>query len=176
MWLEPICASWPHDQERLLVVALFTVSHAIVLWGACGLFVLAERCGWWQSCKLPRKRKDLQPSTPANQSLNQAAIGEQVLGTVVIVPLIVYLLYPVLKQLGVEICDVAPPPLPRQLLEMAGMVVGCDFLFYWTHRALHQPPFCKPLPAPVEPRTLRFPTCALRLRQIGSCTRSFRLL
>lgn len=132
---------WPHDQERLLVVALFTVSHAIVLWGACGLFVLAERFGWWQSCKLPRKRKDLQPSTPANQSLNKAAIGEQVLGTVVVVPLIVYLLYPALKQLGIEVCDKAPPPLARQLLEMAGMVVGCDFLFYWTHRALHQPPF-----------------------------------
>ena len=23
------------------------------------------------------------------------------------------------------------------------MIVGCDFLFYWIHRALHQPPFYK---------------------------------
>ena len=65
------------------------------------------------------------------------AFWEQVLGTLVVVPAAVYALYPLLQARGVPICDEEVPSAWNLALHISGMLVGCDFLFYWVHRSLH---------------------------------------
>jgi sterol desaturase/sphingolipid hydroxylase (fatty acid hydroxylase superfamily) len=135
---EEVCSRWEGD-ERLLVTLSASSLHATVLYASCALFVLAERCGFWDRYYLPRTRPDLLRSTKANVALNRRAFWEQALGTFVVVPLALYFLYPTLSTY-VSVCD----PLPRFAVwarDLACMIVGCDFLFYWTHRLLHASPF-----------------------------------
>ena len=40
---------------------------------------------------------------------------------------------------GVQIAAPALPPVYQTCLHLTGMLVGCDTIFYWTHRALHHP-------------------------------------
>ena len=71
-------------------------------------------------------------------TLDRDAMLEQAIGTLLLVPLAVYFSFPGMVQCGVEVA--APvPPYPQVVLHMVGMVVGCDTLFYWTHRTLHHP-------------------------------------
>ena len=136
-WWMDACARWPAD-ERLLVVFIGSVLHALALYISCGVFVLAERKNFWSAYRLPRQRPDLKADTPENVQLNRRAFYEQLLGTFFVVPLFLYLAYPIIAS-SITVCD----PLPRARIwcrDIALMIVGCDTIFYWTHRALHASP------------------------------------
>ena len=72
-------------------------------------------------------------------TLDPWAIKEQVLGTLLVVPLAVALLVPALQWRGIEVWG----PLPGKgiiLRDVLLMLLGCDTMFYWIHRLLHSHP------------------------------------
>jgi sterol desaturase/sphingolipid hydroxylase (fatty acid hydroxylase superfamily) len=123
--------------EQFFVVLVASVVHAVGLWGSCGFFVALDRLGWCQQYKIPRNRKDMQATTPENIRLNKQAWYEQIVGTFVVVPVAVALLYPGLAYRGMLVCEGELPEWSTIVGHFLGMLLGCDALFYWTHRLLH---------------------------------------
>lgn len=81
----------------------------------------------------------------AQAARDSKAFLEQVVGTFVIVPLFVYLLD--VPSHGIEVSTALPPP-GKSALQLAAMLLGCDFC--WCHR-LQSPSFYYHLP-PMHPR------------------------
>lgn len=134
-----LCAAWPSASERLVVTCFASVLHAVCLYVSCGLFVAADRLGFWRRYRLPRQRPDLRPDTEHNVSLNRAAFWEQLLGASVVVPIALYAAAPLLSS-RIAVC--APLPSVRSFcVDFWLMIVGCDTCFYWVHRTLHWPAF-----------------------------------
>ena len=114
----------------MLVVACVGVVHAVVLWGTTAIFLAADRFQFWQGYKLPRSQRKVQAS------LEREAVIEQLVGTFIVVPAVVWVLFPAMVSAGVKIED-SLPSLWVWVRDTGIMIVGCDTLFYWTHRALH---------------------------------------
>ena len=116
-----------------MVFVAFVV-HAVGLWGSCLFFHVCQSVEWCEKYRLPRPERR---ASPESIDLDRRACFEQVLGTFIVVPVAVYLLAPVIEWRHMSVCG----PLPS--LFVAGsdfviMLIGCDFLFYWTHRSLHE--------------------------------------
>ena len=115
------------------MVAVVFVVHAVTLWGSCAVFVLADFLGCWKRYKLPRLKPHLRPDNPANLQLDREAFREAVLGTVLVVPLLVFCLYPAVDR-TMAVCSELPS-LRTTALHLAVMMVGCDTLFYCVRSA-----------------------------------------
>jgi len=132
------CSAWPYS-EHTFVVAALTLVHGLVTWGACLFFVYLDATGLCARHKLPRDRACMDPVLPANVALDKRAFWEQAISTVVVAPLVVALLYPGLAGTGMAICGPGSFPAPWALFrDVALLIAGCDGLFYWTHRLLHE--------------------------------------
>jgi len=70
--------------DRLLVVLVASIVHAVSLWVPCALFCIVERLGLWERWRLPRARPDLGSTTKHNVAINATAFTEQVVGTFVL--------------------------------------------------------------------------------------------
>lgn len=126
--MNSLCQAWPYS-ERLLVTVCASTLHAAMLYASCAVFVAADRFGFWERYRLPRNRPDLKPDTEHNVQLNRRAFWEQLVGTLVVVPVALYFAAPLLQS-RIAVCT--PLPAPRDLaVETWLMIVGCDTCFYW---------------------------------------------
>ncbi len=137
LWAFVVENRWPQD-ERLFATLLAALVHAVGAWGSCAVFVCAKRLGWWRKYQLPRDRPGMDNMLPANRTRDQEAIIEQLVGTVIALPIGIYCLFPALQWAGVSLVSSAPGPV-EAIAHLVGMVLGCDTIFYWTHRAFHHP-------------------------------------
>ncbi|GAB5354828.1 hypothetical protein AAMO2058_000152800 [Amorphochlora amoebiformis] len=129
--------SFQYGERWLAVWVVFWV-HLVGTWTSCGVFKLAEYMGFWQKYRLPRDRPDMDPNLPQNRKRDRWAIFEQVLGTVLFVPMFIYLVFPYMQLAGVEIATEIPG-IRKLSLDIVIMILGCDTLFYWIHRGFHHP-------------------------------------
>uniref|UniRef100_A0A7S4DRB0 Fatty acid hydroxylase domain-containing protein n=2 Tax=Lotharella globosa TaxID=91324 RepID=A0A7S4DRB0_9EUKA len=136
-WWLRLVERWPYS-EKWLAVSIASVVHAVSLWVPCLFFTTVAKMGWLADCKLPRERKDMDPKLPRNKSRDWDALIEQIFGTILLVPLFVYLIFPSFSLVGISLAK-ASPSMPEMLTHVALMIIGCDFLFYWFHRAFHHP-------------------------------------
>lgn len=146
-WEDMLCATWMDDwkySERSFVVVVAAFCHGFFLWGFDGFFLLLDR-GWcgsgWRRYKIPRKKKFMNPALKENVDRDRKAINEQIVGTFVVVPLVVYLAYPLLKMRGMTVCDGDSPRAAKICLNVLFQMLICDCLFYWSHRLLHAVPW-----------------------------------
>ena len=137
-WWQAQCAAWPYG-ERMFFTAVTSGVHLLILYASCGIFMLASTYGTWQTCLLPRERADLKATTEANVDLNRRAANEQHLGAFVITPALLCLAFPAIAPL-IDMCGALPPP-GVWVRDVALMIVGCDCIFYWVHRACHASPW-----------------------------------
>ena len=133
---DDLCTRFHSTSPTLFVVATASILHAITLWSFCAWFLFLDRLPSCKKYKLPRTRPDLNPKLLKNVQLNASAVFEQLVGTVVVVPLGVWVLCPVLRWRGVHVCDTSVS-VPSACVHLLGMVIGCDTMFYWVHRLLH---------------------------------------
>ena len=135
-------ASWPYS-ERALVAALGAAIHGVLLWAFCLFFLALDRFSLFQGYKLPRTRPGMDPNLAANVHRDWGAIAEQVLGTFVLIPAAVYYGgYDVFKWGGMAVAE----PVPSARIwarDLTVMLVACDTMFYWVHRACHHPALYK---------------------------------
>ena len=126
--------------EQVFVTIFASLVHALTLWLPCLLFAAAERFGFWNHHKLPRPKSTAgPPDDPQNKKLNQRAMLEQIVGSLVLVPLVVHFVaYPALVASGVGI-STAPPDIIVVVGDVVVMIVACDAMFYWVHRTCHHP-------------------------------------
>lgn len=136
-WWMARCEAWPYG-ERLFFTGLASAIHLLVLYASCGLFMLADAQGFWLQCQLPRGRPDLKATTVANIALNRRAAREQMIGALVITPALLYVAFPAVSPF-INVCGRMPPP-TTWAKDIAIMIVGCDCIFYWVHRACHASP------------------------------------
>lgn len=138
-----MCSAWPFS-EHLFVVALITGVHGGLQWLFCFFFIALDCLGWCKQYKLPREKSYMDPLLPQNIALDHTAFWEQIVGTCLGVPLFAWGLYPAMKMRGCAICvGDGHISLLHLIYEVGIMIIGCDFLFYWIHRALHLPLFYK---------------------------------
>ena len=137
--IDPCLAVYGISSTSVVVLAA-SVLHAVTLWGFCLLFLLLDRFPSCRHHRLQRpKLEHLRPDSPKNLALDAVAFREQLLGTFVVVPLGVLLLTPVLAWRGNTICeDENSSTKTGLIMHVVGMVCGCDLIFYWTHRLLHE--------------------------------------
>ena len=137
--IDPCLAVYGVSSTSVVVLAA-SVLHAVTLWGFCLLFLLLDRFPSCRHHRLQRpKLEHLRPDSPKNVALDAVAFREQLLGTFVVVPLGVLLLTPVLAWRGNTICeDENSSTKTGLIMHVVGMVCGCDLIFYWTHRLLHE--------------------------------------
>jgi sterol desaturase/sphingolipid hydroxylase (fatty acid hydroxylase superfamily) len=140
MWIEA-CEAWPLS-EQFFVVATASVVHGIVLWASCAFFCVLDKADICAQFKLPRERACMSRIDSRNVNLDSRALNEQLLGTFVVVPVAVYFLYFALAWRGIMVCpregiDFEFPTAMVMTLDLVKLIIGCDFLFYWVHRALH---------------------------------------
>eukprot|EP00035_Acanthoeca_spectabilis_P005422 m.113471 g.113471 ORF g.113471 m.113471 type:complete len:267 (+) comp13021_c0_seq5:3216-4016(+) len=132
-------ALWWLSEPEIEAVVWLALVHAATLWLPCALFAAADRWGFWSQYRLPRSRPDMAPTMPANMKRDADAIVEQIVGTFVVVPIIAVAAIPMLRAAGIPLLDTPGPPTGTWVRDVALMVLGCDTLFYFTHRALHHP-------------------------------------
>ena len=72
-----------------------------------------------------------------NDALDKKAFRDQLLSTFVMAPLFGFLLYPVLGWRGMELWTDTLPSWSICIRDVVIMILGCDTMFYWAHRALH---------------------------------------
>ena len=97
MW-QAACRALP--SERWFVVVTASVIHAVTLWGFCALFYALEAAAACRRHKIPRRPAAVR----GLDELNGRALREQVLGTCVVVPLAVWLVYPLMRWRGIVVC------------------------------------------------------------------------
>eukprot|EP00040_Diaphanoeca_grandis_P021110 m.112429 g.112429 ORF g.112429 m.112429 type:complete len:201 (-) comp28193_c0_seq5:216-818(-) len=132
-WVQ-LCERWPYG-ERLFVVLMGTIVHAVSLWVPCLFFYAVESTGTWNQHKIKRT---LQGRASDKKLLDQRAFNEQVIGTFVFVPVLLCFAHPLLLMVNVPISSPIPT-LTTTCLHIAAMIIGCDTMFYWVHRSLHHP-------------------------------------
>jgi sterol desaturase/sphingolipid hydroxylase (fatty acid hydroxylase superfamily) len=143
MW-QAACRALP--SERWFVVVTASVIHACTLWGFCAFFAALEAAAACRRHKIPRRPAAVR----GLDELNGRALREQVLGTCVVVPLAVWLVYPLMRWRGIVVCapeysgggggdgdGMAAGDWWRLAKDVALMIACCDTMFYWTHRACH---------------------------------------
>ena len=123
--------------DRFFVVALASLVHAIGLWGSCFFFLSLDYFSLFQEYKIKRVRKDMLATNPKNIELDRMAFIEQIVGTFVVVPLVVYLVYPGLEYREMVVCEGNIPSLSIIMRDFVILLFSCDTIFYWTHRLLH---------------------------------------
>ena len=124
--------------DRAFFVFGATVTHAITTWLPSLLFWGADKFQWWRRYKLPRERPDMQPGLAANVTRDQTAFKEFVIGTLLIVPVMMLGAFPIVSWRGMAITGPLPPA-TECIAHLVGMLVCCDTMFYWVHRACHHP-------------------------------------
>ena len=138
---DPCLAVYGVSSTSVVVLAA-SLLHAVTLWGFCLLFLLLDHFPSCRHHRLQRpKLEHLRPDSPKNIALDAVAFREQLIGTFVVVPLGVLLLVPILSWRGNTICGDQGGDDNIFLdifVHVIGMVVGCDVIFYWTHRLLHE--------------------------------------
>ena len=138
---DPCLAVYGVSSTSVVVLAA-SLLHAVTRF--CLLFLLLDHFPSCRHHRLQRpKLEHLRPDSPKHIALDAVAFREQLIGTFVVVPLGVLLLVPILSWRGNTICgdqgdddniflDI------HVFVHVIGMVVGCDVIFYWTHRLLHE--------------------------------------
>ena len=145
MW-QAACRALP--SERWFVVVTASVVHAVTLWGFCAFFAALEAAAACRRHKIQRRPAAVQ----GLDKLNARAFREQVLGTCVVVPIAVWLVYPLMRWRGIVVCGlesanddsgggnggfITAEDGWRLAKNVALMIACCDTMFYWTHRACH---------------------------------------
>jgi sterol desaturase/sphingolipid hydroxylase (fatty acid hydroxylase superfamily) len=126
-----------HSNEEMLIVLFATAVHCVGLWGFQMFFWILDKNRLFMIYKLPRDRPDMDENLPKNIKLNQRAIIEQIVGTLIVVPFAVYCFIPILKwRKMADICNTLPSWFTI-CRDFVIMLIGCDTLFYWVHRFLH---------------------------------------
>lgn len=139
MDVDALCAVWPHSEQMLFVLVVGVV-HAITLWSFCYYFIVMENLGLISKYKLKRDQAYMNPKLLKNIKLNEKAYWEQIIGTFIVVPIGAFFLFYLFKYNSVQICNNSNELTVTILIkELALMMIGCDFLFYWIHRGLHHP-------------------------------------
>ena len=130
-----IGASTGTPEQRLLFALGLSALLCATFWLVNGALLLAARCG-----ALERYRIAVPQPAPAPGLLREC-VQDALLGQLVVRPLLIYGAFPLFVGFASMRMDAASLPSCRSLLlQFLGCMLLDDFLFYWTHRALHHYP------------------------------------
>jgi len=131
---------WLGQNERITMVILTSLVHFVLYFGMNGFYTICDLYGYLTKYKIDRKpyqipSKKLMLKTILQGSINQLTVQ----------PLTFYFLWPLFKKYGspdyLSPIEFSLPSISLMICQFFVCGLTNEFLFYWSHRALHLPMF-----------------------------------
>jgi sterol desaturase/sphingolipid hydroxylase (fatty acid hydroxylase superfamily) len=127
-----IINTFPFQNERIFFIIGTCISHHLGYWGYNLFLYIVYHFDLYSKYKI-------QSSKWPERNLAIKCLKQAIIDSFIILPLLMYFLYPLFKYFGMPDAKEAVPSFLRIYIEFILFMIGNDFIFYWSHRALHTP-------------------------------------